>query len=160
WPLAALAYLVAFWAAEGPASRLVPRLRVTGNLKEDLRLLEAKSPAEVAHARVARLEVASIAAPLAGISLVLPLSVHFLFAQVLPDADFRWWITVSLLVVGHAHVAVALSALMFAREMKRTRDEDLHHLRSYGWKALGVAAAAAAMPGALLMFVPPLLVVF
>lgn len=148
-----------------------PLPALTGHLDADLARLDADSPVREIGAltdRVDRLESYSTGLPLVAISLLAPLTLHLLVSTLFDRSgpfspsglrDFSQWIRISLLIVGHAHIALVACAALFARKMRRLDDEGLGKLRiAPEWaKALGMAVLVAAVPGVLLLAVPPLL---
>ena len=139
-----------------------------------VRLRATPAPAESLGARLRRLEVASFALPMIGCSLLLPLTLHTLFliltrglgAGGSGHTDFPFppdleccdsWITVSVVIVGHAHLVLAGNAWLYARRL--ARETDLSLPRSDGWIALAWTVLASAIPGAILWLVPPTIAV-
>lgn len=118
---------------------------------------------QTARAEVDRLEAAALALPLAAISLLAPLSLHLIYwALFCPGAtitDFSRWVVISLVLVGHAHVTLVIASVAFVRRLTRAEHRGRHvHGGRSGVSALLVTGAVALLPGALLIFVPPLLV--
>lgn len=101
----------------------------------------------------ARLALWSVRAPLIGLSLALPLTLHWPFFVVAPDR-FASWVMLSLVIVGHAHLVVAGLAFWLSRAIV----EDPGGARA--WASSGIvvvaATATAAVPG-LAIVLPPML---
>jgi hypothetical protein len=147
-------------AAMGRRVHAPPML--TGDAGEDLLRLQREDSLGVARAIAARWEWAGAALPLAALSMVAPLTLHFLvrclFAP-LRVGNFDGWIALSVVLVGHAHVALCVCAVVWARGLSRRPTAALADgLRGSMLKALFVAVGVASLPGILLMAVPPVLV--
>src|SRR5260370_38098921 len=68
------------------------------------------------------------------------------------------WIRVSVLIVGNAHIALAVCAFLFARRLHRSSLEEMHCRFHALWlKALGITVLVSAAPGVLLLAIPPVL---
>jgi hypothetical protein len=143
WPLAAAAYLA------------------TRGL---LRAANATADADIVtqERRLYAIEVAGIALPLAGIAFATPLTLHSFVAMLGGTFEkFGEWMIVSGAVVGHAHLGLALHGwLGFARGLHRTPStEKLRVGLDRSWAgALAVAVACAAVPGVILVALPPVIV--
>lgn len=138
-----------------------PAPALTGDLRSDLAELDESDPATVVDRRLSRLEEWSTALPMAAISLLTPLTLHYVVAALGGDSasSFAKWIQISLMIVGHAHLTLMGLAIAFARKMTRASREELGRMsihREWG-KALGITVAASAVPGVLLLAVPPVL---
>ena len=151
----------------GPAIRdrlLARAFQLTGNVFDDLSNLEAGGPRKVGLALLERLEQPSMALPLAALSLLGPLSLHLVVALVFFNSSspqFGSWAALSLVLVGHAHLAMLVFAIVHIHRLRTELDLDIGSSPSGArrgiWAAIW-AAAAAAVPGALLFFIPPVLV--
>ena len=65
----------------------------------------------------------------------------------------------SMLLVGHAHVVLALFSVSFAKKLRdKSAEEILAQPSREGWKAYGYAVLAGAIPSGLLLLIPPFLV--
>jgi hypothetical protein len=120
---------------------------------------EAQHPVRVAARTLARIEPWSVALPLVASALLAPLTSHMLLAFVLSgsfEPGFDDWISVSVVVVGHAHLALAVHGVVWARRVARTPRDLLPTLPGWLW-GWGAAVIAAAIPGSILYLVPPLL---
>ncbi|MBX3262243.1 MAG: hypothetical protein KF782_21330 [Labilithrix sp.] len=136
--------------------------RLTGVLDADLARIDASSPLPALRRRLDALEVWSTTLPLAAASLLAPLTLHYAFMAVTDSTSaesFSWWIRVSMVVVGHAHLALMALAIAFGRKLTTLSSERLRALSIHReWaRAWGIVILVAAMPGILLLAVPPLL---
>lgn len=141
-------------------------LKLSGQLEEDIARIEATDPrSEVQRieATAESLELPSIALPIAGISLLAPLLSHWLFVIVCGNEtsrEFSDWIRISLVIVGHAHIALVICGFLFAKRIKSLSLEGLGDMRIHReWlKAWMITIGVSCLPGILLVLVPPLLV--
>jgi hypothetical protein len=100
-----------------------------------------------------RLLFPSLALPLIGMSLVMPLTLHAVISLFLHDATgFEEWTRMSLVVVGHAHLALAALAGTAAWRMARGEQ----HLS--GMKILFITVGVSCVPGVILLALPPVIV--
>lgn len=161
WPAALLIGAVVRRLAErGCRARIEASLRPGADLYAAADRLDRESPADALRAAAMRLEAASVALPLAGVALLAPLTLHLPFAGLIGNSDLRYdgWIMMSMIVVGHAHFALVVCAIVFARRVRRHAGlEFSEDLRAFGWKSWGVAILVSALPGAALMLIPPIL---
>ena len=140
------------------------RLRLSGDVYQDLAMLETGGAAAWGLGRLRRLERPSLALPLVAASLLAPLSLHLLVAVLLlgwTSAEFGRWATISAVLVGHAHVCLLIFSLVHVSRVQASLTRDPAGLGSgsrFGMWALTWVATAAAVPGAVLFFVPPFLV--
>jgi len=96
---------------------------------------------------------ASLALPVAGLALTLPLTLHAaVFAS--DTHGFDSWVAMSLVIVGHCHVALAVMGAW--RMVRLTRGENAMP----PWAIYGIVVGLAMVPGALFLMIPPLLVAF
>jgi hypothetical protein len=132
----------------------------------ELATLERHDPLREMRDVARRWEFAAAATPLTALSLLAPLTLHWLVAVVFlgggapSDHEFRSaWIPGSALIVGHAHLALVIACLCWARSLRRrdALEARLTINRSWGG-ALAVTVATACVPGAVLLGVPPILV--
>lgn len=142
-------------------------LRLSGQLDEDLARIDAQDPRAELHRveRLAnRLELPSVALPAAGISFLFPLLSHWLFLLVTGSAremgDFAQWIRISLVIVGHAHIALVVCGFLFAKKLRGLSLDALTDLKIHReWlKAWLITIGVSCLPGILLVLVPPILV--
>ena len=101
--------------------------------------------------------------PLAALALLAPLTLHYLYylATEAPVArgSFDGWIGLSIAVVGHCHLLLAVLCWRFARRVRRRSAAELGHAPARdGWVALGLVTLASLVPGVALLGIPVLLV--
>ncbi len=152
--------LLALGGRLGRRSPVMPKL--TGELEGDLARIEASDPLPAIHRRLDALEVWSTALPLAALSLLMPLCLHYAVAAMAWSQSaegFARWIRISLAIVGHAHLALLALAIRFARKLKRSDSEDLGQMAiAREWlKAWGITVGVSAVPGVLFLAVPPII---
>jgi hypothetical protein len=163
WLGVGVVYLLALGAARFHLQRVVSRAgRSTGDVFRDLAWLEAGGATREIAIRTHRLERVSLALPLALLSLLAPLTLHFLFSLVFLETDlqaFGGWIVISLVIVGHAHVTLLVLAVLHVLRLRRELDRGLPVAgASRGFKALLWTTLASTMPGLFLLCIPPPLV--
>jgi hypothetical protein len=166
WPIAAAATLVARRVVRSSLSRDA-REPMSGDPAADLAVLQARDPLRDTCATAMRWERRSAALPLAAISLLAPLTLHWLVWQVLrlPETpglsaeEFGVWIGISGIVVGHAHVALLLyAAVDWTGKLRLLPTDSLRARLGRTWGiAVAWAVGVAAVPGVVLLAVPPLL---
>jgi hypothetical protein len=136
---------------------------LSGDLRTDIAELDAHDPAAGVLRRLSELETWSIALPMSATSLLAPLTLHWLFVMMIGKGvqsfDFASWIRISLVVVGHAHLALIALSIGFAQRMHQASLEEVKSRSpNLDWaKAWGLTIAVAAMPGVLLLCFPPLI---
>jgi hypothetical protein len=168
WPVALIVGALARVVAR---ARLFPGARVllSGNPAADLARLEASHPLRQVRALATSWERAGAALPLAALSLVAPLTIHFLVwalvlvvsggASVAALGDFGEWIALSALIVGHAHIALLVCATRWVYRLRARETAELGHEMNHSWgMALLVAGGVACLPGLVLLAIPPVLV--
>ncbi len=117
--------------------------------------------------RLSALEAPSAAMPMIATTAFTPLCLHLLAYLCLCTMDnstpklpdFGKWITISMVVVGHAHIALAICCVLYAVRLSKLPTNALVERpkhRDWLW-ALGIATLVSAVPGILLLGVPPLL---
>ncbi len=169
---ASLSSIVAGLAA-GSVARVLARARfqpapapsATGDEQVDLARLDEADPFASRSRALERLEAPSLALPLVTASLLSPLLLHLVVyallclasSSALSMADYSAWIGMSMVIVGHAHLALAVCGLLFARKLRRMQTEEILARACYSdWgAALGVATLVSALPGLILFAVPP-----
>jgi hypothetical protein len=118
------------------------------------RLLEARALAM-------RWELASVLVPLAAVSSLAPLTVHWVVFKTIfgvTATDFGLWIGVSALVAGPAHLALVLCAANWAWSLRGCETHQLTAGLRESWvRALGITCAVACVPGLVLFAAPPLI---
>jgi len=139
---------------------------ISGNVRVDLVRVERANPRRLAVALIDKLEAASAALPLVAMALLAPLCLHlfvWFFLTRSPASqgveEFDRWISMSSALVGIAHLVCALLAVVFARKLReKSTEELLSRPAREGWKALGFTTLAGALPGGVLLLIPPILV--
>ncbi len=163
----ALAWLPAKHVASAAFDRALARSpSLSGNVRVDLVRVERAHPRRLAGARIGKLEAASAALPLVGLALLAPLGLHLLVWLLFGGAsavqhlgEFDHWIAISMPLVGIAHIVLALQGVVFAQKLReKSTEELLSKPAREGWKALGFTLLAGAIPGGLLLLIPPILV--
>jgi hypothetical protein len=168
-------YLLASWALTGIVYATVRigaghmlkrhvqhRYATSGDIFYDLGRLDDQLPLSYLLNRVQRLERLSLQLPLLLVSLAAPLTLHLLvsltFLQV-SLSEFGQWILTSAVLVGHAHLTLALFAVFHASRVQRELDRgDRVVGASRGLVALAWTVGSSAIPGVVLLCIPPLLV--
>jgi hypothetical protein len=167
WPAALVAGLIGVVVARLSTSVLLDApVTISGDPARDLARLEADDPLWNLRRLAARWEFVSAALPLAALSLAAPLTIHWLVAELLgtgtpgPTArEFGKWIGLSALIVGHAHLALLFMAVRWARSLRTCETLALRSWASSRWvRALFCAVGVAAVPGIVLLAIPPVLV--
>lgn len=171
----ALAWSPAKHVASAAFDRALARSpSLSGNVRVDLVRVERAHPRRLASALIGKLEAASAALPLVGLALLAPLGLHLLLwlgfhlfmvflrgpASVMQHLDqFDHWIAISMPLVGIAHIVLALQGVVFAQKLRqKSTEEILSKPAREGWKALGFTLLAGAIPGGVLLLIPPILV--
>jgi hypothetical protein len=161
WALSRAALVV-----KGKFARVRAEPELTGQLDRDLALLDEsdlRNEVQLLEQRADKLETASIALPFAGLTFLTPLFLHWLFAAVFMSEstrDYSEWIRISLVIVGHAHVALAVLGYLFARKLHRSTIEAIASLRIHReWAKIWlITIGVSCLPGIVLILVPPILV--
>jgi hypothetical protein len=167
WPTAFVIGAVGRVAARVMLS-LDARIPLTGDPAEDLARLEARDPLQDARATARAWERRSTALPLAALSLLAPLSIHWVVYILLlkaPDLrastfdDFGVWIGMSAVLVGHAHLALLIGSVIWASRLRTRPTVDIRGGIHRSWATvLAVSAGVACLPGIVLLAIPPILV--
>jgi hypothetical protein len=166
WPLALMAGLLSRWAARALLS-LGTRTAMSGDPAADLAVLQSRDPLRETCSVAMRWERRSAALPLAAVSLIAPLSLHWIVWCLLDlphiglqsAEDFGQWIGISAVLVGHAHIALLVAAVRWTRKLRTLPTAYLRIDLSRAWGlALGVAVGVACLPGVVLLGIPPILV--
>jgi hypothetical protein len=93
------------------------------DLRWDLDRLSVWNPAMNAKRSIESLSFRSFVWPLTALSLLMPLSLHFIVALVADgwstSASFHGWIKTSAEMVGQCHLALALLCWVYARQLHR-----------------------------------------
>ncbi|PIE17398.1 MAG: hypothetical protein CSA65_09050 [Proteobacteria bacterium] len=168
-------YIVGAWLAMGVAYLAVRLLAPTllrwrlrrayatsGDIFFDLGRLEDQTPRDFALATAHRYERLGFQLPLVALALLAPLSIHLGVALAflgLSISGFGTWILTSAALVGHAHLTLALFAVFHVVRVQRELDTGTRVTgASRGLIALLWTVGASAIPGVVLLCVPPLLV--
>lgn len=167
WPIGILAAVFGRVVARSILRRGADEpIRFTGDLAKDLARLDADEPLAAMRRTAERWERAAAAWPLAALSLVTPLTIHLIVASI-PNAahdaslmkDFGTWIALSVVLVGHSHLAVLVGSVRWARSLRERPTELLTVGLSRSWGVtLLVAVGLACLPGIVLVGIPPILV--
>lgn len=163
WGLVLLVYAAVRLLARWRMGRILAReLTPSADVFADLTRLDRGTPQDSLRERVSRLEVPSLAVPVAAATLLLPLTLHLLVGSGLLDvylADFNAWILLSLVLVGHAHLTLLVFSVLHVNRVCRELDlGDEVGGAGRGLWALLWTITASAIPGAIFLFIPPLLV--
>lgn len=174
WPAALVAGRVArALARRSFARRMRAPLAPTGDAHMDLARARRLDTGRHAAGLIAPLERWSVALPLAGVALLLPLSVHFVvWLLLMGDVNvtsqasllralgrFDEWILLSMAIVGHCHLVLAITGWCYGWRLATISDQDLDQAPyQAGWRAYGFTTMASVVPGALLIFLPVILV--
>jgi hypothetical protein len=153
WPLALAAGLLARALARLRSARVLraPSMPPPALALTELSRLEDERPLLTLRRRAARIEGWSAAAPLAGLSLTAPLTLHLLvsplFERPMNVEDFDDWIGLSALLVGLAHLVLVFMAVRWALTLRRRETDTLRKGIHASWmKAILVTATAGAVP--------------
>ena len=133
---------------------------LSGDLKADLELLETKDPLRTLSQRLAQSEGFGTDLFAIAICLLAPLTLHFLFILAIGGYDarsFATWIRISLLIVGHGHLALAILTARYTRRLRMEPDTATFSFHREWGKAFGWTIAVTCLPGILLFAVPPIL---
>jgi hypothetical protein len=115
------------------------------------------------------LEGWSLGLPLVATVVLAPLSLHAVVAALIGAAGpesfatqlsgFTGWMRISGAIVGHAHLALAVLAARFVRRLRRRSHAELATSAGRaGVNDVLMTAAIAAVPGIVLLAIPPVLV--
>ena len=128
----------------------------------DLARLETSSARCKLEQCASRWELGSVMWPLLGMSLLMPLTIHAVFIAFMGEQDrvndIGQWIATSVIIVGHAHAVLCICAYRYARFLSRSTAGLIEARGLVDWvRAMGFTTLTAAVPGAALLGVPPLL---
>jgi hypothetical protein len=161
WVVMVLAYIIANAVARWRLTR-EPWLSSSGDVFTDLARLEHRAPPELALHAAHRLEFLSFALPIAALTLMLPLTIHFLVGTIffnVPIYRFNTWILISLVLVGHAHLTLLILSVMHVKRIRSELDRGVPPAGiSRGFWALLWTVTTSTIPGAVLLCIPPILV--
>jgi hypothetical protein len=158
WPWALVVGLVAAGLARVATARSLdaPSMPPPDSTLSDLARLEESSALRAMRRLAGRLEGWSAAAPLAGLAMTAPLTLHLLVALVFGRPfslhDFDWWIGVSTLLVGPAHLALVFLATRWGLSLRRRESGALRERIHWHWgKALLITMGVSGAPSLLLV---------
>ena len=132
-------------------------LRVSGDTFADLDRLRHVKPNEILAKWAVKLERASVALPLVAASLLGPLTVHRLIVFGMSAREFNQWIGVSMLIVGHCHIALAIFAVSFSKKLHASGSPRVLG-KSSGWRAYWIAVTLSLLPALFLLGIPTIMV--
>jgi hypothetical protein len=160
WALAGLALVVGrVLGARAFDRRLRAAAQPGADPLRDIDRLGRETPERRARDMLARHERAGLGAPLVGLSLLLPLTIHLaVFGMVgAPGgvSSFDLWIRMSAFLVGFAHVALASMAWALAGELTRGEARPLRYNAS---NVIGYTTLAGCVPGVIAIGLPPIIV--
>jgi hypothetical protein len=143
--------------------RLLASLRTSSDLRATIERLSAQSPQTEVKQLTTRLEQLSIGLPLVALSLLAPLTIHFLVGLLISggriDArDFDSWIMTSAVLVGHCHLLLAYLSWRYSRHLIKSNIDGFLTLKSDGWTTFGLVVASSLVPGAFLIGLPVVIV--
>lgn len=149
-----IAYIAAMLLAPVVERRRMARLlHRSVDPEMDLAIVEHASARTVAATWAERWEGASLAAPLAAVALVGPLALHAILGLIGGDVQaIGGWIAFSALIVGHAHLVFAGLAVRYVNEL-RAGTLSTHP----AFRMWGLVTLVSAVPGVLLIGLPPLI---
>jgi hypothetical protein len=158
WPVMAAAYAMGHLAGER-RQREAALPPATGDVHADLARLERAVRTSPVRALAVQGERASIGLPMVAVGLLAPLTLHLAFCVLTGwGSDLDKWIRLSLLLVGHAHLVLAGLLWRLATKARTFSVPELRRAgRRAGWSIVGLTVLASAVPGAVLLLVPPLL---
>lgn len=152
WLLALAGYLFTRAFAAARLERLLEqRYVLSGDVFRDVDRLERQTPLQIVRSLADPHEKRSVWLPLAGLALIVPLTLHLftalLFSQSPRTFDrFEEWITLGTYTTGPAQLVLLLCAFRFARRLRARSLREIHHgLYSDGWEAYGLTVAASAL---------------
>jgi hypothetical protein len=166
WLVALMVGMVAFVGAHSTLRSDPNEASVdAGDLWTELATLERHDPLREMREVARRWEFAAVATPLTAISLLAPLTLHWLVDVLFlggasSDNGFRTnWIPASAIIVGHAHLALVIACVWWARSLRRREAVEARLAINRSWgTAMAVTVATAAVPGIALLAIPPILV--
>lgn len=125
-------------------------------LKGKGRLVPVFSSADALRQQAESLSQRSLAWPLVSLSLLVPISLHFLVALPFGENEFEVWMVMSLALSGVAHFALIAMAWVFAQQ-KHKLPSKVRGI-SFGLMAWLVSIGGGMIPGVVLYFIPVILV--
>lgn len=168
WVVVAAAYAAGRLLGARAFRREVARpLDLTGDVHADVERLRAAEPLRAVRDLVERGETASVAYPLMGLALLVPLTLHFgvyMAAELLRGSrleraifEFDGWIAVSMILVGHAHLVLVYLARRYAQRLGALSNEQIERSPPPGgMSALGYTIGASLLGGVIGLFISPI----
>lgn len=132
---------------------------LSGDLRTDLERLDGDDPLVRLRARLARTADLDLDLFAIAICLLAPLSIHGVvgFLMDVSMVEYARWIRISLVLVGHAHITLAVMAARYVRQLRNQVEGG----REPSWgPAFGWTILVTCLPGVILFAVPPLISVF
>ena len=147
------------WSVCREGRRLLTR---TPRVYEDLDQLDSGGVRGMIRRQAMRLEKRSFVLPVVAVSLLGPLTLHYIIGASLLDVGeegFSHWVLLSLILVGHAHITLLIFSVTHVSRVRRELEDGISRCGvTRGLGALLWTATASAIPGALFLFIPPVLV--
>jgi hypothetical protein len=164
WVFAAAAFLLWYSAASWRLATSPPPVAISGGATDSAALerLERSDPLGAMRSLASRWEFAGAALPMVAVTLLAPLTLHAAVAAVLFPQEFMvdlgFWIALSALLVGHAHLALVIALLLWVRSFRWRLPEEVHASVGRSWaRGLVAAVVTACLPGIVLIGIPPLI---
>ena len=150
--VALLVYILALGAAKLKFSRRIQKKRSPEqDLQWEVESLSALSPLTEAQALVNKALFQSLAWPLVALSLLGPLSLHFVVSLLHDGWEaygwFHEWIRLSAMIVSQSHVVLVGSCLLLVRDLCATKLEHLQPLKKRWVKSLMYTSFSSFLPG-------------
>ncbi|ACY12724.1 hypothetical protein Hoch_0083 [Haliangium ochraceum DSM 14365] len=162
WLAAIVVYLVARPLMALRYRSLARRpLAPSSDVHADLEAMRRFDPGRHATGLVTAIERLSSSAFLTGVSLLTPFALHAIGALVIgTDLDsFQEWLMVSMIIVGHCHIVLAVMAWRHGgRLAKQPMNELVQAPARAGWRVYRIVLMTSLIPGALLFCMPVALV--
>jgi hypothetical protein len=156
WLLAALVGFLVYAGSGRRLQRGYGELVVSDDAAADLKRLARLPAPESLLERATALERSSVVAPLSGLALAAPMLLHLCLSPVVGGpGGFLGWLALSGVIAGPAHITLVLRSRTYARKLGRL---PLDQLRGSGMAALGITTLVSALPFAVLLLIPPVLV--
>jgi hypothetical protein len=133
----------------------------SGDTRADLAQIDAADPLGAMRATLVRWETRSTAWPLAAAALLVPLTLHGMFAvlaywsagSTLRAEVFGGWISASAALVGLAHLALLVQLVFWARSLRERATEQLRQGIHRAWgRTLAVTTGVGLLPALIFVF--------
>lgn len=151
-------HLVLAIAAGRPREEPYAPPALSGDLRTDLERLDGDDALVHLRARLARTEDLNLDLFAIAICLLAPLSIHGVIGFLMDASmvEYARWIRISLILVGHAHITLAVMAARYVRQLRNpVAGKEPSWGTAFGWTIL-----VTCLPGVILFAVPPLVSVF